>query len=205
MNRKMTVAAALVGAAALFFGVNSAASAHNFGKVVAGVKAKGPINQLVKAGTITQAEADAFTAAMKSAAKTALSAAKAERDAVRDQVLSNLVANGTLTQSAADLISTGGAALREAVLAGTITYAQLGAVKDAMKVAAPIGSPLADLVNQVTDQLVSENKLSSASAAAIVAALPADRAAIKGKGIKEKRPGFGKGFGKGHGGKEKRS
>ncbi|MBM3691548.1 MAG: hypothetical protein FJW76_06045 [Actinobacteria bacterium] len=81
MNRKMTVAAALVGAAALFFGVNAAATAHSLGKVVAGAKAKGPINQLVKAGTITQAEADAFTAANKPAAKTALTAAKAERDA----------------------------------------------------------------------------------------------------------------------------
>lgn len=205
MNRKMTVAAALVGAAALFFGVNSAASAHSLGKVVAGVKAKGPINQLVKAGTVTQAEADAFTAAMKSAAKTALTAAKTERDAVRDQVLTNLVANGTLPQSVADLIKAGGAAFKDAVLAGNVTQAQLGALKDAMKAAAPIGSPMADLVKQVTDQLVSENKLTSAAAAAIVAALPGDRAAIKGKGIKKKIPGFGKGLGKGHGGKEKRS
>ena len=200
MKRRMTVAAALVGAVALFLGVNSAASAHHPG--AAG--AKGPLNQLVTAGTITQAEADAFIAAFKPAAKSAMAAAKAERKSDRDQVLADLVSNGTLSQSAAEIVKSGGKALRDAVKSGAINWAQLGAIRDAMKQSSP-GKPLADLVKQVTDKLVSENKISSASAAAIVTALPADRALLKGKGKHDKRPGFGGGFGKGHGGKEKRS
>ncbi|MFM1905399.1 MAG: hypothetical protein RIT32_195, partial [Actinomycetota bacterium] len=52
------------------------------------------------------------------------------------------------------------------------------------------------------------NKISSASAAAIVAALPLEKAGHRGKGHQGKSHGgfgFGKGAGKGHGGMGMRS
>lgn len=208
MKRKLTVAAALVGAAALLLGMGAAATADHRGKAIAGAKAHGPINQLVTAGTISQTEADAFHAAMKTAAAAKKAELKAAHDAAEAKVLTDLIANGTITQSVADLIEAGGQALKDAVKAGTVTYAQLGAVKDAMLKAKPATDPMKDLVKQVTDQLVAENKLSSAGAAAIVAALPANPAEHFGKGHRGhggKHSGFGNGFEKGHGGMGMRS
>lgn len=200
MKRKVTVAAALVGAAALFLGMGAAANADHRGKAAAGVKASGPLKELVTAGTITQAEADAFKAAMKSAASANRDEVKAAHKAAREKALADLVANGTISQSVADLIKSGGKQLRDAVKAGTVSYAQLGAVRDALKVAKPAKDPVTDLVKQVTDQLVAENKLSTAGAAAIVAALPANNENHFGKHRSGKGHGFGKGHGKGHGG-----
>lgn len=209
MKRALTVAAALVGVGALLLGATAVANAdHRGGKAVAGMKAHGPIQDLVSAGTITQAEADSFHAAMKTAAEAKRAELKAAHDAARDKALADLVAKGTLTQAQADLIEAGGSALRDAVKAGTITFAQLGAVKDAMQAAKPATDPMKDLVKQVTDQLVAENKISSASAAAIVAALPLDKAGHRGKGHHGRDHGgfgFGKGAGKGHGGMGMRS
>jgi polyhydroxyalkanoate synthesis regulator phasin len=196
MKRAITTAVALIGAGALVFGMGAVATAdHRGGKAVAGAKAHGPINKLVTAGTITQAEADAFHAAMKAKATELRKATQAAHKAKRDQVLADLVAKGTITQVVADLIKAGGSALRDAVKAGTVTYAQLGAVKDAMQAAKPSSGAMQDLVKTVTDKLVAEGKLSAAGAAAIVAALP-DRSAKAGK----VKVGFGKGHGKkGHG------
>ena len=208
MKRALTVAAALVGAGALLLGATAVANADHRGKAVAGAKAQGPIKALVSAGTITQAEADAFHAAMKTAAAAKRAEQKAAHQAARDNALAALVANGTITQAQADLIKAGGSALLDAVKAGTISYAQLGAVRDAMQAAKPATDPMKDLVKQVTDQLVAENKISSASAAAIVAALPLDKAGHRGKGHQGKGHGgfgFGKGAGKGHGGMGMRS
>ncbi|MFM1905736.1 MAG: hypothetical protein RIT32_532, partial [Actinomycetota bacterium] len=154
MKRALTAAAALVGAGALLLGATAVANADHRGNAVAGAKAHGPINGLVAAGTITQAEADAFHAAMKTAAEAKRTELKAAHDAARDKALADLVAKGTLTQAQADLIKTGGSALRDALKAGTISYAQLGAVKDAMQAAKPVTDPMKDLVKQVTDQLV---------------------------------------------------
>lgn len=208
MKRKLTVAAALVGAAALLLGMGAAANADHRGKAIGGAKAPGPIKQLVTAGTISQSEADAFHAAMQTAAAAKKAELRAAHDAAQAKVLTDLVANGTLSQSVADLIKAGGSALKDAVRAGTVTYAQLGAVKDAMLKAKPAKDPMKDLVKQVTDQLVADNKLSSAAAAAIVAALPANKADHLGKGHRGhggKHSGFGTGYGKGHGGMGMRS
>lgn len=192
MKRTLSAAVAMVGAAALVFGFTTAATAHHGKKagMEAGVKAKAPLNQLVTAGTITQAEADAFRAAMQAAAKANREAAQAAKKAARDQALAQLVAAGTITQASADLIKAGGKALKDAVKAGTVTYAQLGAVRDAMlKVKADL-NPV-ELVKTVTAQLVDQGKLSAGAAAAISAALPAKVGAKQG--------GLGKGFPKGHG------
>ena len=200
MKRKLTIAAALVGSAALLLGAGASATADHRGKAVAGIKAHGPINQLVIAGTITQAQADAFHAAMKSAVAAKQAELRAAHKAASDKALADLVAKGTITQAVADLIKAGGKTLRDAVKAGTVTYAQLGAVKDALKAAKPATDPMKDLVKQVTDQLVAESKLSATGAAAIVAALSANKPGHLGK-PKGDRSGFGHGPGKGHGGK----
>lgn len=208
MKRKLTAAAALVGAAALLLGMGAAASADHRGNAIGGAKANGPINKLVTAGTISQTEADAFYAAMKTAVAAKKANLKAAHDAAQAKVLADLVANGTLTQAVADLIKTGGKSLIAAVKAGSVSYAQLGAVRDAMLKAKPAKDPMKDLVKQVTDQLVAENKLSSVGAAAIIAALPANRAEHLGKshrGHGGKHSGFGNGYGKGHGGMGMRS
>lgn len=200
MNRKLTVAAALIGSAALLLGMGTIANADHRGKAIAGIKANGPLNKLVAAGTISQAEADAVKAGMKAAVAAKRAELKAAHDARQAKVLADLVANGTINQAAADLIKAGGNSLRDSVRAGTITYAQLGAVHDAMRAAKPVTDPMKDLVKKVTDQLVAESKLSTAGAAAIVAALPANNEGHFGK-KKGDRAGFGNGPGKGHGGK----
>lgn len=196
MKRAITTAVALISAVALVFGVGVAANAdHRGGKAVAGAKAHGPVAKLVSAGTITQAEAAAFHAAMKIAAAEQREARKTAHRAQRDQVLADLVAKGTITQVVANLIKTGGSALRDALKAGTVTYVQLGAVRDAMQAAKPSFESMQDLVNSVTTKLVADGKLSAAGAVAIVAAL-ADRSAKADK----VKVGFGFGHGKkGHG------
>jgi polyhydroxyalkanoate synthesis regulator phasin len=195
MKRAITTAVALIGASALVFGASVPANADHNSFAVAGAKAHGPISKLVSAGTITQVEADAFHAALKAATTEKRKAVQAAQKVLLDTVLADLVAKGTITQTVANLIKTGGSALRDALKAGTVTYTQLGVVRDAMIAAKPTFGSMQDLIKSVTTKLVAEGKLSAAGAVAIVAAL-ADRSAKADK----VKVGFGFGHGKkGHG------
>ena len=186
MKRLTTVAAAMIGVAALLLGMSLSASAdHGGGKAAAGAKADGPLSSLVSAGTITEAEATAVKAALKVAAKSQQAELRAEHKSARAAVLAKLVAAGTITAAVADLIQAGSSELRSALQAGTVTYGQLAAVRAAMIADRPAAGVMKNVVATVTAKLVADGKLTTVKAEAINAAI-----AAKAEAHKSKRPGM---------------
>lgn len=186
MKRLTTVAAAILGVAALLLGMSLSASAdHGGGKAAAGAKAAGPLNSLVTAGTITEADATAVKAALKAAAKSQQAEIRAEHKSAQAAVLAKLVAAGTITAAVAELIQAGNSELRSALQAGTVTYAQLAAVRAAMIANRPAVDVMKNVVATVTANLVADGKLTTLKAEAINAAI-----AAKVEAHKSKRPGM---------------
>ena len=186
MKSLTTVAAAMIGVAALLLGMSLSASAdHGGGKAAAGAKAHGPLNSLVTAGTITEAEATAVKAALKAAAKSQQAEIRAEHKSARAAVLAKLVAAGTITAAVAELIQAGHSELRSALQAGTVTYGQLAAVRAAMIANRPAADVMKNVVATVTAKLVADGKLTTLKAEAINAAI-----AAKVEAHKSKRPGM---------------
>lgn len=186
MKRLTTVAAAILGVAGLLLGMSLSASAdHGGGKAAAGAKAAGPLNSLVTAGTITEAEATAVKTALKAAAKSQQAEIRAEHKSAQAAVLAKLVAAGTITAAVAELIQAGNSELRSALQAGTVTYAQLAAVRAAMIANRPAVDVMKNVVATVTANLVADGKLTTLQAEAINAAI-----AAKVEAHKSKRPGM---------------
>lgn len=186
MKRLTTVAAAILGVAGLLLGMSLSASAdHGGGKPAAGAKAAGPLNSLVTAGTITEAEATAVKTALKAAAKSQQAEIRAEHKSAQAAVLAKLVAAGTITAAVAELIQAGNSELRSALQAGTVTYAQLAAVRAAMIANRPAVDVMKNVVATVTANLVADGKLTTLKAEAINAAI-----AAKVEAHKSKRPGM---------------
>lgn len=124
----------------------------------------GAVSSLVTAGTITQAQADAF----KSAMKTKLDAKFAIK---LNTVLVDLVSKSTLTQAKADAVksaSTNKRAIRDLVAAGTITSAEAKSIHSALH-----ALPKEDITvirDEVLTSLVSNNTITQTQADAIKAA-----------------------------------
>ncbi len=133
----------------------------------------GPLAQLVAAGTITKAQADAVKAALKAQRSTDHSA----HDAAKASALASLVSKGTITQAQADAITAAGReGVRDLITKGTITKEQAKAVGDAMRALRPAqptpGAAGARLTSVLAD-LVSKGTITQAQADAIAAAKPA--------------------------------
>lgn len=163
---------------------------------------KGPWSQFVSDGAITQDQADAIQAAMKTAH---------DSDKSMSDVLNELVSDGALTQEQADAITAsmpardGKAAAKiegtqarggnwsqqgehknpwsELVTDGTITQDQLDAIQEAMKTAHDSDKTMSDIL----DELVSDGTLTQDQADAITAAMPArdGKAAGNSEGMPE--------------------
>ena len=167
MNKKRTAIAALV-VSGLIATTSSAAFAHDGGgKGRHGDGKRGggrAVTSLVTAGTITQAQADAFKAAMK----TKLDAKFAIK---LNNVLTDLVSKSTLTQAKADAVKASSKTkkdLRDLVNAGTITSTEATAIKTALR-----ALPKEDITvirDEVLASLVSYNTITQAQSDAIKAA-----------------------------------
>lgn len=167
MNKKRTAIAALV-VSGLIATTSSAAFAHDGGgKGRHGDGKRGggrAVTSLVTAGTITQAQADAFKAAMK----TKLDAKFAIK---LNNVLTELVSKSTLTQAKADAVKASSKTkkdLRDLVNAGTITSSEATAIKTALR-----ALPKEDITvirDEVLASLVSNNTITQAQSDAIKAA-----------------------------------
>jgi hypothetical protein len=167
MNKKRTAIAALV-VSGLIATTTSAAFAHDGGgKGRHGDGKRGggrAVTSLVTAGTITQAQADAFKAAMK----TKLDAKFAIK---LNNVLTDLVSKSTLTQAKADAVKASSKTkkdLRDLVNAGTITSTEATAIKTALR-----ALPKEDITvirDEVLASLVSNNTITQAQSDAIKAA-----------------------------------
>jgi Spy/CpxP family protein refolding chaperone len=167
MNKKRTAIAALV-VSGLIATTSSAAFAHDGGgKGRHGDGKRGggrAVTSLVTAGTITQAQADAFKAAMK----TKLDAKFAIK---LNNVLTDLVSKSTLTQAKADAVKASSKTkkdLRDLVNAGTITSTEATAIKTALR-----ALPKEDITvirDEVLASLVSNNTITQAQSDAIKAA-----------------------------------
>ena len=133
---------------------------HGVGKRGGG----GAVTSLVTAGTISQAQADAFKTAMK----TKLDAKFAIK---LNTVLTDLVSKSTLTQAKADAVkasSKNKKDLRDLVNAGTITTTEAKAIKTALR-----ALPKEDITvirDEVLASLVSNNTINQAQADAMKAA-----------------------------------
>jgi Spy/CpxP family protein refolding chaperone len=164
MNKKRTAIAALV-VSGLIATTSSAAFAHDGGgKGRHGDGKRGggrAVTSLVTAGTITQAQADAFKAAMK----TKLDAKFAIK---LNNVLTDLVSKSTLTQAKADAVKASSKTkkdLRDLVNAGTITSTEATAIKTALR-----ALPKEDITvirDEVLASLVSNNTITQAQSDAI--------------------------------------
>ena len=167
MNKKRTAIAALV-VSGLIATTSSAAFAHDGGgKGRHGDGKRGggrAVTSLVTAGTITQAQADAFKADMK----TKLDAKFAIK---LNNVLTDLVSKSTLTQAKADAVKASSKTkkdLRDLVNAGTITSTEATAIKTALR-----ALPKEDITvirDEVLASLVSNNTITQAQSDAIKAA-----------------------------------
>jgi Spy/CpxP family protein refolding chaperone len=167
MNKKRTAIAALV-VSGLIATTSSAAFAHDGGgKGRHGDGKRGggrAVTSLVTAGTITQAQADAFKAAMK----TKLDAKFAIK---LNNVLTDLVSKSTLTQAKADAVKASSKTkkdLRDLVNAGTITSTEATAIKTALR-ALPKEN-ITVIRDEVLASLVSNNTITQAQSDAIKAA-----------------------------------
>jgi Asp-tRNA(Asn)/Glu-tRNA(Gln) amidotransferase B subunit len=150
---------------ALLAGSVSPVFAHdNGGKGGRGNHGSHGVSSLVNAGTLTQAQADAFSNAMK----TKLDAKFASK---LNTVLADLVSKNTLTQAKADaikVVANNKKGLRDLVSAGTITQSEAQAVHAALH-----GLPkedVATLRDQVLSELVASNTLTQTQADAIKSA-----------------------------------
>ena len=167
MNKKRTAIAALV-VSGLIATTTSVAFAHDGGGKGRHGDGKrgggGAVTSLVTAGTITQAQADAFKAAMK----TKLDAKFAIK---LNNVLTDLVSKSTLTQAKADAVKASSKTkkdLRDLVNAGTITSTEATAIKTALR-----ALPKEDITvirDEVLASLVSNNTITQAQSDAIKAA-----------------------------------
>ena len=167
MNKKRTAIAALV-VSGLIATTSSAAFAHDGGgKGRHGDGKRGggrAVTSLVTAGTITQAQADAFKAAMKIKldAKFAIKL---------NNVLTDLVSKSTLTQAKADAVKASSKTkkdLRDLVNAGTITSTEATAIKTALR-ALPKEN-ITVIRDEVLASLVSNTTITQAQSDAIKAA-----------------------------------
>jgi hypothetical protein len=166
MNKKRTAIAALV-VSGLIATTSSAAFAHDGGgkgRHGEGKRGGGAVTSLVTAGTINQAQADAFKTAMKTKvdAKFAIKL---------NTVVTDLVSKSTLTQAKADAVKSASKTkkdLRDLVNAGTITSAEATSIKTALR-----ALPKEDMKvirDEVLATLVSNNTITQAQSDAIKAA-----------------------------------
>lgn len=159
MNKKSKAIVALF-VTGLIATTSSAAFAHDGGGEGRHGDGKrgggGAVTSLVTAGTITQAQADAFKTAMK----TKLDAKFAIK---LNTVVTDLVSKSTLTQAKADAVKASSKTkkdLRDLVNAGTITYAEANSIKTALR-----ALPKEDITvirDEVLANLVSNNTISQA-------------------------------------------
>lgn len=168
-HRIFTAAAASVTVLGLVLVGASSASAHDRGDSGRG----GPFGALVKAGTITTAQAQAVKEALKGSREESRDQREQERQALLDQVLDGLVTDGTLTGAQASALRTADRSdLRDLVAAGTLTRQALAAIRDAMHAAIEAGradhqaSKAANLAAVLAD-LVTDGTLTQSQATAI--------------------------------------
>jgi hypothetical protein len=167
MNKKRIAIAALV-VSGLIATTSSAAFAQHGGggKDPWGIKhgGGGAVTSLVTAGTITQAQADAVKAAMK----TKIDAKFATK---LNTVLTDLVSKSTLTQAKADAVKAASKTkkdLRDLVTAGTINSAEAKSIRTALH-ALP-KEDITEIRDGVLVTLVSNNTITQTQANAIKAA-----------------------------------
>ena len=129
MNKKRSVITALVVTGLIATSTTSAFAHDGKGKWGRGQHGGGAVNSLVTAGTITQSQADTFSAEMK----TKLDAKFATK---LNTVLSDLVSKSSITQAKADSIksaSTSKRGLRQLVRAGTVTSGEANLIRDGLR------------------------------------------------------------------------
>ena len=178
MSSKKRIAAVAVTIAALSLGSIGVASAHDKGAVKTNVLA-----ELVKAGTITQAQSDAISKKFDDA-KAAMESKRAERDARRAAV-ETLVAT---------TIGVDAATIKSRLAAGETLAAIAGAKKDAL-----ISALVAHATKEI-DARVAAGKMTPAQATAAKADLTKkvtsrveSTKGPKGFGLKDHKGGKGKG------------
>ena len=146
---------------------SSAAFAHEGdgkGRHGEGKRGGGAVTSLVTAGTLTQAQADSFKAAMK----TRLDAKFATK---LNTVLTDLVGKSTLTQAKADAVKSASKTkkdIRDLVDAGTITASEAKSIHTALR-ALP-KEEITVIRDEVLASLVANNTITQAQADAIKAA-----------------------------------
>ena len=146
---------------------SSAAFAHEGdgkGRHGEGKRGGGAVTSLVTAGTLTQAQADSFKAAMK----TRLDAKFATK---LNTVLTDLVGKSTLTQAKADAVKSASKTkkdIRDLVDAGTITASEAKAIHTALR-ALP-KEEITVIRDEVLASLVANNTITQAQSDAIKAA-----------------------------------
>ncbi len=164
MNKKRSVITALVVTGLIATSTTSAFAHDGKGKWGRGQHGGGAVNSLVTAGTITQSQADTFSAEMK----TKLDAKFATK---LNTVLSDLVSKSSITQAKADSIksaSTSKRGLRQLIRAGTVTSVEANLIRDGLR-ALP-KEDVTTIRDQVLSNLVSNNTITQAQADAIKAA-----------------------------------
>ena len=164
MNKKRSVITALVVTGLVATSATSAFAHDGKGKWGRGQHGGGAVNSLVTAGTITQAQADTFSAAMK----TKLDAKFATK---LNTVLTDLVSKSSITKAKADSIKSASSSkrgLRDLVRAGTVTSVEANLIRDGLR-----ALPREDVTiirDQVLSTLVSNNTITQVQADAIKAA-----------------------------------
>ncbi len=161
MNFKKVVIGSFVTGALLAGSVSPVFAHDNGGKGGRGHHGGKAVTSLVTQGTITQAQADAFTNAMKIKLDEKFTSKL-------NSVLADLVNKNSLTQVKADAIkatATNKKGLRDLVNAGTITKAEAQLVHSSLK-ALP-KEDVSALRDQVLADLVSKNTLTQSQADAI--------------------------------------
>jgi Asp-tRNA(Asn)/Glu-tRNA(Gln) amidotransferase B subunit len=166
MNIKKTIIGSLITTALVAGSVSPVFAHDNGGKGGKGRHGENKVNSLVTSGTITQAQADAFSNAMRTKLD--------EKFVIKlNTVLKDLVSKNTLTQAKADAIKANvkvKAGLRNLVNAGTITQAEANAVHSALH--AQPKEDISTLRDQVLADLVSRNVINQTQADAIKNAKP---------------------------------
>ena len=166
MNKKRIAIAALVVSGLIATTSSAAFAQHGGGKDTWGIKhgGGGAVTSLITAGNITQAQADAVKAAMK----TKLDAQFATK---LNTVLTDLVSKSTLTQAKADAVKSDSKTkkgLRDLVKAGTITSVEAKSIRTALHALPKVDN--SGIRDGVLATLVANNTITQAQADAIKAA-----------------------------------
>jgi hypothetical protein len=166
MNKTRIAIAALVVSGIVVTNSTAAFAFDGGGKDKWGIKhgGNGALTSLVTAGTITQAQADAVKAAMKTKMD-------AKFAAKLNTVLTDLVSKSTLTQAKADAVKAATKTkkdLRNLVTAGTISSAEAKLIRTALRALPRVDN--SGIKDGVFAALVANNTITQAQADAIKAA-----------------------------------